>query len=250
MRPAERPGLWTRSTSARGVHESPLRRSAARVRWRALSARVAYDADSHAATLYPPPCPEACPLAIAHTGQGPEQGDVPSLAAVRPMQHASGSTAAGGADPVRTAPQIDSQSPPIDAERPSWTSRNRSHDGPQRGERIRLRLSSEELAALATAAHAAGLTVSGYAADALVAVVTGDATPSVEPLRSALADLLDARSQLRRLAANVHLAVESTHQNGQPPSWLEAAVRDAATAVRRVDEAAAAVTSALSRTSR
>ncbi|MBF5082385.1 hypothetical protein [Quadrisphaera sp. INWT6] len=92
--------------------------------------------------------------------------------------------------------------------------------------------------------------MSGYAADALVAVVTGDATPSVEPLRSALADLLDARSQLRRLAANVHLAVGSTHQNGRPPSWLEAAVRDAATAVRRVDEAAAAVTSALSRTSR
>lgn len=111
--------------------------------------------------------------------------------------------------------------------------------------RVLLRLTEEQAVAVEEAARAAGLTLSGYAAEATVAAVAGSRPPLPEPLRAALGDLIDARAQLRRLETNVHLAGKVLHRTGEPPSWLRAAIADAAQAVVHVDEAAHAITQKL-----
>jgi hypothetical protein len=56
--------------------------------------------------------------------------------------------------------------------------------------------------------------------------------------RQALAELMAARTQLRRFGTNVNQAVAALHTTGEAPEWLAPAVEVTARAVRRVDEAA------------
>jgi hypothetical protein len=119
--------------------------------------------------------------------------------------------------------------------------RDRPHTQPARVRRLKLRFSEAELADVVGAARAAGLTPTGYAAEAALAAARDATAPVSEPLRAALSDLIDARAQVRRLATDVHLAVTALHVGGQVPEWLQAAVADAARTVARVDEAAAAI---------
>lgn len=123
--------------------------------------------------------------------------------------------------------------------------RERSHAGVPRDQRVRLRLTIDELTTLSEAASQSGLSLSAYAAEAALAAAEQRRPPLGEPLRRGLADLLDARAQLRRLATNVHLAGVALQRDGVPPAWLEAAVRDVAAAVANVDDAAMALTRAL-----
>lgn len=127
------------------------------------------------------------------------------------------------------------------AQEVSHRRRDRDHRGPRRPVRVLLRLTEDQAVALEEAARAAGLTPSGYAAEAAVAAAAGARPPAAEPLRAALGDLIEVRAQLRRLGTNVHLAVKAFHQAGEPPSWLRAAIEDASRAVTRVDQAADAL---------
>ena len=123
--------------------------------------------------------------------------------------------------------------------------RDRPHVVPARACQVKLRFSQDELNVLAAAAEAAGLTPSGYAAEAALGAARGVAVPMPMPLRTALAELIDARLQVRRFGVNVNQAVVALNATGQAPPWLANAAALAARAVARVDEAAAAITRSL-----
>ena len=125
---------------------------------------------------------------------------------------------------------------------PGGAARHREHLFPGRGRRITLRLSDEEHAAVAAAAQLAGLTLAGYGARAALAAARGGEPPTQAPLRDALAELMLARTQVRRFGTNVNQAVAALHATGSPPPALLAAVDLTARAVVRLDEAAEAVT--------
>ena len=126
-----------------------------------------------------------------------------------------------------------------DAEvRASRPGRHREHLFPGRGRRVTVRLSDEEYAAVGAAAQRAGLTLAGYAARAAGAAARGGEAPTQAPLRDALAELMLARSQVRRFGTNVNQAVAALHATGTPPPALLAAVDVTARAVARLDEAA------------
>jgi hypothetical protein len=104
-----------------------------------------------------------------------------------------------------------------------------------------LRYSKSEFADICAAARDAGLTPSGYAADAALAMATGTQPPTTAPWRSVLLELMDARSQVRSIGANVNRAARVLNSTGEPPVWLEQVMAIAARAVLRIDEAANAV---------
>ena len=92
-------------------------------------------------------------------------------------------TAAGGATAHRSA-----------------RGRDRPHDGPNRERRVSLRLSEVEFALLVDAARVARMTPSGYLTQVSLAVATGTATPGENPLRQLLGMVVEATSEVARLA--------------------------------------------------
>ena len=120
--------------------------------------------------------------------------------------------------------------------------RHRAHrpPGQARGRALLVRYSEEEYQAVCVAAGRAGLTATGYVASVgLSAAGGGEATGAVSgAAREALVELMAARVQLRKFGTNVNQAVAVLHASGQPPGWLEQAVRLTSRAVGRVDEAA------------
>ena len=143
--------------------------------------------------------------------------------------------------PAQSAATHGPASHPQTAGRVRAVGRDREHHVPARTRRLKLRLSPDEFADIESAARSAGLTPTGYAAEVTVATARQTPTPVTEPLRVALADLLDARAQLRRFGTNVHLAVSAFHHSGEVQDWLADAVSDTARAVARVDRAAALI---------
>ncbi|WP_369054844.1 plasmid mobilization protein [Kineococcus terrestris] len=125
--------------------------------------------------------------------------------------------------------------------------RDRLHVSPGRNRQVKLRCSEEEFTALAAAARLAGLTVSGYAAEAAIAAARGAQAPSTAPLRTALVEVMAARSQVRRFAVNVNQAVTALNATGRPPEWLAGAVTLTTRAVARLDEVAAQLAAATRR---
>lgn len=119
--------------------------------------------------------------------------------------------------------------------------RDRDHAHPGRKRQIKLRYTEHEYAALAAAARLAGLTVTGYAADAALAAATNAEPPSTAPWRAALLELMEARTQVRRIGVNVNQAAAILNATGEPPPWLERAMTLADRAVTRLDHAAGAV---------
>lgn len=119
--------------------------------------------------------------------------------------------------------------------------RDRDHARPGRARQVKLRYTEREYAALAAAAHLAGLTPSGYAAEAALAAATSGQPPSTAPWRAALVELIEARTQVRRIGVNVNQAAAVLNATGQPPVWLQRAVALADRAVARVDHAAGVV---------
>ena len=81
--------------------------------------------------------------------------------------------------------------------------RARLRDASRRGRRVMLRLSEDEYATVARAAGEVGLTPSGYAAEASIAAATHGAAPSCDPIVRALAELIEARLELRRFIGTV-----------------------------------------------
>jgi hypothetical protein len=119
--------------------------------------------------------------------------------------------------------------------------RDRDHQQPGRRRAILLRYTEIEFAVIAAAARDAGLTPSGYTAEAALATATHAQPPSTAPWRSVLLELMDARAQVRRVGANVNQAARALNSTGEPPVWLEHVMTMTARAIVRLDGAASAV---------
>lgn len=124
--------------------------------------------------------------------------------------------------------------------------RDRRHQYPGRPRRIAPTFTEQETAELRQAAAAAGLTPTGFLAEAGLAAARGIERPAgLDPLREALADLqvelFDVRTAVGRIGTNLNQAVAAFHATGDAPDWL---VRSAALCeqrMARVDETIALV---------
>ena len=105
----------------------------------------------------------------------------------------------------------------------------------------KLRVSVDEYTAIAGAAREAGLDPSGYAAETALAAAAGTDPPSAAPWRTALAELIEARTQVRRIGTNINQAARAINADGEPPPWLERAASTAERALERLDLSAAAL---------
>jgi hypothetical protein len=94
---------------------------------------------------------------------------------------------------------------------------------------------SREFTAVRAAATAAGLTPTGYVADAALAAASGHTPPMAEPMREVLLELMAARAQVRRFGVNVNQAVRELNSTGTAPEWLANAVALTNRAVTRLD---------------
>jgi hypothetical protein len=106
-----------------------------------------------------------------------------------------------------------------------------------------LRYDDAEFAAVLDAAKRSGLTPSGYAAEVALASATEGRPPEGDPLREALVELMQARTQVRRFAVNVNQAVAVLHRTGEAPEWIARATDLTTRSVARLD----AVTAELAR---
>lgn len=89
------------------------------------------------------------------------------------------------------------------------------------------------------------MTASGYAAEAAVSAAEGQAPPLGHALRLALTHLLLARNEVRRASTAILDALAAAPDAQRP--WVDDAGETATRAIRRVDDAAAAVVDGLSR---
>ena len=111
---------------------------------------------------------------------------------------------------------------------------DRPHQSPRRSRAVMVRLSETEHADVAAAAREAGLTPSGYAAEAALAAARGTDKPARQPLRVALAELVATRVEVTRLVRVLAATASGPHQpDGEPAQALGV--------LARVDWAAAAV---------
>ncbi len=107
-----------------------------------------------------------------------------------------------------------------------------------------LRLSEEEYQSLVDAAEGSGLTPTGFAAEAALAAA---GTPAQGPLREALVECMQSRTQLRKVGVNLNQGVAELHATGVAPVWLRRAVERVEAAVARNDAATEEVAAMLRR---
>jgi uncharacterized protein (DUF1778 family) len=120
--------------------------------------------------------------------------------------------------------------------------RRREHDTVRRTLRVTPRLSAGERAEVDAAAASVGMTVNGFAAEAVLNVARGmsvayGAAQDREALARLQRELFAARTALNRFGNNVNQAVAALHSMGQPPAdALVHAVALCVRAVRTLDE--------------
>lgn len=119
--------------------------------------------------------------------------------------------------------------------------RYRPHSQPGRPRQVRLRYTDEEYEAVERAAQTAGLTPTGYVAEAALAAANSLEPPRSAPWRSALLELMDTRNQIRRIGVNINQAARALNATGEAPVWIEHALVMTDRSLTRVDDAAAAV---------
>lgn len=119
--------------------------------------------------------------------------------------------------------------------------RYRAHTAGGRHRQVRLRYTDQEYDAVNRAAHAAGLTPSGYVAEAALAAATSTEPPRTAPWRQALLELIDARNQVRRIGININQAARTLNATGEAPLWLHHALAITNRSLSRIDDSADAV---------
>lgn len=126
----------------------------------------------------------------------------------------------------------------MDSDQPARKLRHRAHHRPARPHAVLLRLSDEEKAAIDSAAAAAQLTPTGYAAKAAVAAASAGQAPSGMngDLRDLQHELFAARRAVAMFGNNVNQATAAINATGRLPDWAADAVRLCAAAVARLDE--------------
>jgi hypothetical protein len=119
--------------------------------------------------------------------------------------------------------------------------RKRAYVPSRRRRRCDTRFTEEEFAVIETAAARAGLTPTGYVAEAALAVARGTAPPSTSPLRELVVELAQLRTQVRRVGTNLNQAVAALNATGEAPVWLPEAAALCVRAVERVDAVSSAI---------
>ncbi len=114
---------------------------------------------------------------------------------------------------------------------------NRKHQRPGRSVRLTLRYSAAEFADIRSAATAAGVTATSYAADAAIAAARGHASGGGATDRQLVLELLASRAQLRRYGNNLNQAARILNAGGDPPEWLRNAIALTDRVVHRIDGA-------------
>ncbi len=103
--------------------------------------------------------------------------------------------------------------------------RDRTHLRLGRPHRLNARFTADELVEIETAAVGAGMTPTGFLAEAGLAAARGTPPAALSPSREALAELqgelFDARVALGRIGTNLNQAVTALHATGEAPAWLE-----------------------------
>jgi hypothetical protein len=111
--------------------------------------------------------------------------------------------------------------------------------------RVHFSLTETEFAALEDAAGRAGLARGAFAAQVVLAHVTGNETGPEAPDREALRELVRAASLVRRVGVNLNQAVTKLNATGQRSGDLLWYARQSMLCVERLDEAAEEVRKSL-----
>lgn len=120
--------------------------------------------------------------------------------------------------------------------------RDRTHKFPGRRNALKVLYDDMEVAAVRAAAQAAGLTPTGFVASAGLTVVGSGVAPVTSADRALLAELLQARTALRRYAVNLNQAVAALNSGAGAPVWLLQAVSGCARASDRMDQVTVVLT--------
>ena len=121
----------------------------------------------------------------------------------------------------------------------------RARQRPGRSFRVHFSLTEQEFAALEDAAGRAGLARGAFAAQVVLAHVTGDATGPEAPNREALRELVRAAGLIRRIGVNLNQAVTKLNATGQRSGDLLWYARESLRLAGHLDEAAEEVRKAL-----
>jgi hypothetical protein len=114
--------------------------------------------------------------------------------------------------------------------------RDRTHRFPGRRHALKVLYDDGEVASVRAAAQLAGLTPTGFVAAAGLTVAGSGVAPASAADRAVLAELLQARTALRRYGVNLNQAVAALNTGAGAPVWLLQAVSGCARAAERVDE--------------
>lgn len=111
--------------------------------------------------------------------------------------------------------------------------RDRTHRFPGRTNALKVLYDDVEVVSVRAAAQLAGLTATGFVAAAGLSVA---GAPSSSTDRAVLAELLQARTALRRYGVNLNQAVAALNSGGGAPVWLRQAVSGCVRASDRMDD--------------
>jgi hypothetical protein len=120
--------------------------------------------------------------------------------------------------------------------------RDRTHKFPGRRNALKVLYDDVEVASVRAAAQAAGLTPTGFVASAGLTVAGSGVAPVTSADRALLAELLQARTALRRYGVNLNQAVAALNSGAGAPVWLLQAVSGCARASDRMDQATVVLT--------
>lgn len=129
--------------------------------------------------------------------------------------------------------------------------RQRAHRAPGRRRAVKVLYDDAEYALVRAAAAMVGLTPTGFVAGAGVAAASpaaGQSGPVGAVDRAVLAELMAARTQVRRVGTNLNQALVVLHATGVAPGWLRVAVDRCEHAVQRLDGVTLALAQRLDRT--
>jgi len=119
--------------------------------------------------------------------------------------------------------------------------RYRRHTAGGRHRQVRLRYTEQEYATVQQAAQTAGLTPTGYVAEAALAAASATDPPSIQPWRHALIELIDARNQVRRIGLNINQAARALNTTAEMPPWMQHALLITDRSLTKIDDAADAI---------
>ncbi|GAA4733867.1 hypothetical protein [Phytohabitans rumicis] len=111
---------------------------------------------------------------------------------------------------------------------------DRRHQFPGRHQRVNLRLDATEYQDVAAAAARSGVTPAGFSANSALAAARGTAAPGslvsgTRVTRYELAEvqrkLFAARTAVIRTGTNLNQATAALNATGEPPAWLDRAVK-------------------------